>query len=203
MRRKNEELLKEIFDYVEDFTVSTHRSPSTAEIASEFNVSRATAFRYLSELANRGDIKYIDGQVITEKTLAANNTMTLNVYPSVSCGLPELEEAPIEGFMTLSTNVLGPGEFFAVRANGNSMIGAGINNNDIVFAKVQHTAHYKDLVIALTDGSTNTLKRYLYDEEKGRPYLHPENEEFEDMYPETIEIQGVVVYILKQPKQED
>lgn len=116
---------------------------------------------------------------------------------SVSCGLPQLEEENIEEYITLPASLIGKGEFYVVHANGDSMTGAGIDDNDLVIVRKQTDANYGDLVIALIDNE-NTLKRYLFDSKRNRPYLHPENPDFKDIYPASLSIQGVAVHVIKR-----
>ena len=77
------------------------------------------------------------------------------------------------------------------------MIDAGIDNGDLVVIRKQNSAHIGDIVVALVDHRENTLKRLKYDSELGRQYLHPENDCYEDMYFDEIEIQGVLANVIK------
>ena len=56
------------------------------------------------------------------------------------------------------------GDFFILRASGQSMIEAGIDDGDLVVVKKQVEANEGDIVVALVDNQ-NTLKRYFRDDE--------------------------------------
>ena len=93
--------------------------------------------------------------------------------------------------------MFGSGEFYILRANGDSMIDAGIETGDTVVIRKQNTAQFGDIVVALADGQ-NTLKTYAYDEELERVMLLPENEEYDPIYPNELYIQGVAVNVIKK-----
>ncbi|MCD8068715.1 MAG: repressor LexA [Lachnospiraceae bacterium] len=197
MRHKDEKLMEQIFEYVEQFTVDNLRSPTTTEIAKAVKVAQSTAYKYLVAMRERGMLSYKDGIISTKKTRNLMLNQSVAVAGSVSCGLPQLEEENIEEYITLPASLIGKGEFYVVHANGDSMIGAGIDDNDMVLVRKQTDANYGDLVIALVENE-NTLKRYMYDSRKKWPYLHPENPDFEDIYPASLSIQGVAVHVIKR-----
>ena len=95
---------------------------------------------------------------------------------------------------------LGRGEYFGLIADGESMINIGIKNGDIVIVRKQSTAENGQVVVAMIPDEysgemTATLKRFY--KEQGRYRLHPENDKYEDMYFDSINIQGVAVKVLK------
>ena len=63
---------------------------------------------------------------------------------------------PIEAISEVSSHVAVPEHMIAA----DSMIGAGINDGDIVVIRQQGTAENGDVVVALVDGHEVTLKRY-------------------------------------------
>lgn len=115
---------------------------------------------------------------------------------SIPCGPAETIEAQVADYVQLPVSIFGNDKYFLLRTTGNSMIGAGIEEGDTVVVKKQETAEAGDLIVALTDEG-NTLKRLLYDQELKRYYLHPENPELEDIYPDVIRVQGIVKFIIK------
>ena len=76
------------------------------------------------------------------------------------------------------------------------MKNAGINTGDYVIVRQQDYADEGQIVVALT-GDEATLKRYYIDKDKKMIRLHPENETMEDMFFDSISIQGVAVKVLK------
>ena len=152
MRHKSEELMKQIMDYAEQFQLLNHRSPYTSEIADALGIVKSTVYKYLVAMNDRGMLSYRNGEIVTERT----NKISLLTKPaavlgSVSCGMPQLEEEYIEEYVSLPVSLFGEGEFFILRASGDSMIGAGINSGDMIVIRKQNTASDGDIVVALVD----------------------------------------------------
>ena len=112
-------------------------------------------------------------------------------------GMIEYEDGAIMTSKIRKVNTQQVGEFFVLRAAGDSMVDAGIDHGDLVIVRKQEEANTGDIVAALVDGGS-TLKRLLYDKHN-RPYLHPENREagYPDIVGTELSIQGVAVYTLK------
>ena len=61
------------------------------------------------------------------------------------------------------------------------MIGAGIDDGDLVIIRQTGQAEYGQIVAVLDEMGGSTLKRLVFDKRKNRPVLHPENPEMEDI----------------------
>lgn len=114
-----------------------------------------------------------------------------------ACGSPQYEEENIEEYVSLPTAIFGKGDFFILRASGQSMIEAGIDDGDLVVVKKQVEAKEGDIVVALVDNQ-NTLKRYFRDDENKKIILHPENKKMKDIIVDKCCIQGVACHIIKE-----
>ena len=103
--------------------------------------------------------------------------------------------------MDLPESWVGTGQFFALHANGESMKDIGINNGDIVIIRQQETAEPGQIIVALVDESSATLKRYYPRLEDQVVELRPENDAFEtqiiDLRERAFAIQGIAVKVLK------
>ena len=180
MRHKSEELMQQILNYAEKFLLLNHRSPYTSEIADALGIVKSTVYRYLVEMNERGMLSYHNGAVLG----------------SVSCGMPQLEEEYVEEYVSLPVSLFGDGEFFILRANGDSMTGAGIHSGDMVVIRKQNTASDGDIVVALVENES-TLKRFFLDTERRCVHLHPENPKYPEIYTQNCSIQGVAVHVIK------
>lgn len=199
MRSKNENTLKAILEFINDWYFAKHDFPTLDEISSGLQLSKTTTYRYIEELVERGEIEKSSrfGNLVTKEIAKSMiNMNNLPIVGDIACGSPILAEENIESYVTFSRELLGSGKFFILRAKGNSMINAGINDGDLVIVRQQETALEGQIVVALID-SEATLKRYFIDRRKKKIRLHPENDEMEDMYFDSIAIQGVAVKILK------
>ena len=196
MRTKDTDLLQSIKAFVESYCDENGYGPSTTTVAQQFGMSRSGAFNYLNALHKYGQIAL--GERGYESISLNENKATQNVpiLGAVPCGpLTEAEEY-IEGYVRLPESFIGRGKFYLLKASGNSMIGASINDGDLVLIKQQNTANVGDIVVALVENEV-TLKRLAYDQEQECHYLHPENKRMRDIYPERLEIQGIAVKVIK------
>lgn len=202
MRSKNENTLKAILEYINEWYYANNDYPTLDQIAIGVQTSKATAYRYIEELIERGEIEKNSrfGNLVT-KNIAKNlqKTDCIPIVGEIACGSPILAEENIESYVTFSRELLGGGKFFILRAKGDSMINAGINDGDLVIVRQQETADEGQIVVALINDEA-TLKRYFRDKRRRKIRLHPENDEMEDMYFSSISIQGVAVKILKDLK---
>lgn len=200
MRSKDTELMARIRDYAERFYLSNGRSPSTAEIGAAVGVHKATVYRYLSEMNEKGLLRYDGRRVSTKKTALAQTGMTVaSVFRgAIPCGAPETVEAAIDQFVKLPTALFGDGNLYVIWAKGDSMIEAGIDDGDMIVVDADKTPAVGDKVVALDQDSESTLKTLRYDEKRARYYLHPENRLLEDIYVDELTVQGVVRFIIKK-----
>ena len=198
---KTAEKSKRILDYVNEYYDKYYRSPSLRDIEAAVGIPRATVGLYLNNLKAEGVIDY-DGKretIITDyiKSVAEKKTERLNIIGKIVCGNPVTEEETKIGTIDFPIALLGSGEFFVLQAYGDSMIDAGIEENDLVIVRRQSSADYGKIVVAIDENNENTLKRFMYDQKKKRPYLHPENDKYDDIYQSEIKIQGVAVKVIK------
>lgn len=197
MRHKSIDRMNSIMQYVEQYYFKHRHFPSTSEIANALGIVKSTAYKYLVEMNNKGMLKYDGREILTDKIQKVNTETThVAVLGSISCGIPQLEEQYIEEYVTLPVSMFGKGEFFILRASGESMIEAGINDGDLVVIREQKEASDGQIVVALVENE-NTLKRFYLDKENRCIRLHPENKTMEDIIVPDCQIQGVAVHVIK------
>ena len=201
MRRKNPEHFRTIEEFINSYIQTNDRSPSQREIAAGTGMSNANVSRYLSYMKQEGMIDY-DGtrNIVTRKQEKANaDTVMLPVLGAIACGMPIFAEENVEQYVRLPSSWLGRGEHFLLRTEGDSMIGIGISDGDLVIVRKQDHAEEGQVIVALIDNESATLKRYYRDDEKRMIRLHPENESMDDIYVEEtkLRIQGVAIKLLK------
>ena len=197
MRRRNVELMNRIIEFTEQYYLENSSSPSVRVIADKFGIGVSTAYRYLLEMDERGLITY-DGKRISndriEKLNSNSGVIRAAVVGSIACGIPNLAEENVEEYVSLPRSMFGDGEFFILRANGESMIDAGIETGDLVVIRKQACAEDGQIVVALVEDEA-TLKRLYRD--KGKVRLHPENRAMDDIIVDDCIIQGVAVNVIK------
>ena len=201
MRSQSLELKKEIYDTVNDWKRSYGYSPSLNDLAKKLNVSRTTVYRYLTRMNEDGEL-YYNGSSIETKEVNSRNTRLSKamIVGSIPCGEPTTEEEYIEEYLNLPESFFGKGEFYILRAFGNSMEDAGIFQDDLVIIRKQCTAEEGDIIVALDGDNQNTLKRYGGVNKNGEAILEYMNEA---VYPgktilvKTLVVQGVAQHVLK------
>jgi repressor LexA len=117
---------------------------------------------------------------------------------AIPAGFPTFEEEHSEGGVAVDLSSIGLSEgarTFALTVRGDSMIGAHIQEGDVVVLEYREPRD-GDVVAALIDGET-TLKRFVLD--NGRPFLKAENPAYPDLIPAMeLIVQGVVVALTRK-----
>jgi SOS regulatory protein LexA len=90
----------------------------------------------------------------------SEQTVEVPVVGRAACGMPMLAEENIEQMIPVSKKIATPPyKYYMLRAKGDSMNQAGINDNDLVLVRQQSTARHGDVVVALIDDEA-TIKEY-------------------------------------------
>ncbi len=191
MRYKNPELLKGMSDYIGEFLLAEGHVPSNREVAEHFGVCKSQAQKYMSTIAKQRLCK-------AWENYNDEYSKTSVVDMGLSCGIPTYEDECVIEYTRLPNSIFGDEEKLVAHANGTSMQDAGIEDGDTLILSDQKTAREGEVVLATLNGAL-LIKTYLLHED-GRPYLHPENEEFNDIEiheDDAFYIQGVLLYVLK------
>lgn len=197
MRTKDSTLMQNILFEIDEYYSKCGTGPSTRELAPRVKMSHNTVARYLRDMSDMGMLKYDNGRIVTPKISKSKfETVSVPILGNISCGIPFMAEENVESYVRLPIDLIGKGEFFFLKANGDSMIEAGIDDGDLVLVRKTTEANDGDIVVALVDNE-NTLKRIHFDTAHHRIILHPENHEMQDIIVSGCEIQGVAVKIIK------
>ena len=200
MKQMSEDNFSAIIAFIDEYYNANGKIPTQKEIADKIHLDKSNVSRNLKVMRERGLIDYDTGSWGSLKTTKMQKrNIELNYVPvvgTIACGTPMLSEQNIERYIPISRELIGQGNFFALHARGNSMINANIDDGDFVIVRQQNTAEEGDIIVALIDDET-TLKRYYLDKRKHKVRLHPENDKYEDMFFDSINIQGVAVKVLK------
>ena len=195
MRSKDKTLMAAIEKFVCDYTDKTGISPTMQEVADGVGSSKATVQRYIAQLCEDGVLDYSGYRTMTS-TKTKMQAVRVPVLGTIACGIPKYAEENIEEYVRLPVALFGQGNFFILRAYGDSMVEAGIDDGDLVLIRQQNYADEGQIVVALMEDEA-TLKRFYPEPEHHRVRLHPENSHMDDIYVTACEIQGVAVKVLK------
>lgn len=134
-------------------------------------------------------------------SLAEPQPLSVPLVGRIAAGLPLLAEENLDGHVSVDRLfVRNTDSLFALRVTGDSMVGDGILDGDVIVVKAQDDAPDGSIVVALIDDEA-TVKR-LYRED-GRLRLQPANPEMAPIFVEEGEgrqavVQGIVVSVMRR-----
>jgi repressor LexA len=129
---------------------------------------------------------------------AANDSIAIPVMGRIAAGVPASAIQNHSHSISLPSEMLGSGEYFALEVRGDSMIEAGILEGDTIIVKKQDTANTGDIIVALIDDEEATLKRLR---RKGASVaLEAANPAYETRIfgPDRVRVQGRLAGLLRK-----
>ncbi len=198
MRQQLSPKEKDILRYIVEHIKRDGQSPTLEEIATAFGYDSLTSVqRKVVSLEAKG---FINRDKFQKRNISLiieseHKTFPVPIVGIVACGSPILALENVEGYLPTDLQFLSgnPKDYFYLRASGDSMNNANINDGDMVLIRQQTVAKPKDRVVALIDDHA-TIKKF----EPGDGYvaLVPESSNPEHkpiVLREDFAIQGVVV----------
>ncbi len=208
MKNELTERQQEILDFIQQFIAAKGYPPSFREIGKQFGIASTFGVkRHIDALVKKG---YLSNESKTSRTLAVlgetvnkskhlfDNLIELPIVGRVAAGQPVLAEENIEGNYMVDSNLINnKNGCFGLKVRGDSMINAGIFDDDLVIISPQKDASNGDIVVALLRDEA-TMKRFFRKENK--VMLVPENEKYSPIEVENLEefsIIGKVVGVFR------
>lgn len=191
-----------ILDFVEDFAAEHGYAPSFEEIAERFGyTSLATVHEHLENLRTKGHIRkgYNESRSIEVVQPAIRiAAIPLRLLGNVAAGEP-IEAIEQGETVAVPEEMLGRGEHYVLRVNGDSMIEEQIRDGDYLVVRHREVAENGDMVVALVDEESTTVKKF-YRERDGRVRLQPANAALEPMYfgASRVRVQGIVMGVMRR-----
>ena len=187
---------RQIYDYIATCIRDQGYAPSVREIGEAVGLrSPSTVHFHLKRMEEAGVIVKGAGKgraiALTEQELPAEDRIP--VVGNVAAGSPILAEECVEDYITFDTGGR-PGEFFALRVRGESMLNAGILPGDLVVVRRQQTANNGEIVVALLEDEA-TVKRFS--RRNGEIWLLPENEDYSPIDGTYATILGKVTAVVR------
>lgn len=168
--------------------------PSVREICTATGIkSTSTVHACLRALEEGGYINRVSG-LNRAIRLPGENVARVPLLGRVTAGQPILAVEEVDEYVPYSGTGYQPGELFALRVMGTSMIGAGILDGDVVIVRRTPVAQNGEIVVALI-GDEATVKRFY--KEDGHFRLQPENDEFAPIIVDEVTILGKVISLLR------
>lgn len=194
---------KEILEYIEQFTTARGVAPTHREICERFGfTSYGTVHKHLKLLAEKGFVRRDWNQKRGMELLPRDGQQraepSLPFSGRIAAGRP-IEAVAGDEQLTVPRHLLGTkrGEHYVLQVVGESMIGEGIHDGDLVVVHRCDTAEPGEMVVALV-GEEATLKRFY--PEGGRVRLQPSNPAMQPIWVPAAElrVQGVVVGLMRR-----
>lgn len=120
----------------------------------------------------------------------------LPVIGQIPCGNLSDAIAQPEELFPFPVSYLDSTPHFILKAHGDSMIEAGIDDGDLLVIRQQESAEEGQIVVARI-GEDATLKKIHFDSERRKIILRPANHKYEDMEFDQINIQGIAIKVIK------
>ncbi|MEH6937695.1 transcriptional repressor LexA [Bacillus sp. JJ664] len=203
----------EILAYIKDEVKVKGYPPSVREIAEAVGLaSSSTVHGHLERLEQKGFIRRDptkpraieilgDSSPVVNEAQAVyseiyRDIMNIPVIGKVTAGIPITAVENVEEYFPLPTSVAPANEqVFMLRVEGDSMMNAGILNGDLVIVKKQFTAENGEIVVAMTEDSEATVKRFYKESDHFR--LQPENDALLPILLKQVSILGKVIGVYR------
>lgn len=162
--------------------------PTLADLRDELDISSNQAvLDHLKVLEDKGFIRKDEGMArgirILDKGFKALDLKPIAPFVGVSAAGPYTQAYEINEWQVVKDTQITPADKL-VKISGDSMVGIGLNDGDIVIIREVKEFRNGDIVLARFDGET-TVKRLV--NKNGKVYLKPENPKYKNIpiYPDT------------------
>ena len=195
----------EILTFIKKYTAKNNYPPSIREISKWVNLkSPATTHVHVKNLIDKGYLKrnlnnhkILELLVPNEFEKSDEFTVQIPLLGKVTAGNPiEAIENPDEYFPIPVNLIPKNSEVFTLRVSGESMINAGILDNDIVIIERKNTAKNGEIVVAMNEDNEVTLKTFYQEENYIR--LQPENDFMTPIILKNVTILGKAIGLYRK-----
>jgi len=198
MTKQDQQRAERILDYIRETIDERGYPPSVREIAEAVGLASTSAVHHhLTKLEKDGRLQK-EATRSRAITLPGSHAKVVNapIVGEIAAGQPiEAYEDRTET-MALPAELAPKHDTFVLRVRGKSMIEDHIDNGDYVVIQPQDTARDGEIVVAILDDNTATLKRFY--KERDRVRLQPANSEMEPIYARDVKIQGKVIGVIRR-----
>lgn len=190
----------EMLCFLRQFIAEHKYPPTIREISAHFNIAVKAAHDHIHALVKKGVIRCDNNRSRAIEVLDDDDSVSKGIevplLGRVAAGKPLLAESNWDGTILVSRNLVSPGEFFAVHVKGDSMIEAGIMDGDIALIRHQMTANNGDIVVAMIDDESFTIKKFYKEDYRVR--LEPANRTYSVIWAKEVTILGKLRGLIRQ-----
>ena len=190
---------KAVLDFLKSFLGENGYPPTVREIGANFNIQWAAAKNHLKALESKGYVRInqYKSRGIEILGLRQSEGFMAPVAGMIRAGSPVLAVEDISSHILLDKSLFPSEGAFTLRVMGDSMIDAGILNNDFIVVNPQNNLHNGEIGVILIDDEA-TVKRFHVDQDKVT--LKPENRSMQPATysPERISVLGKVIGVIRK-----
>ena len=191
---------EEVLEFIRTFIRSNKYPPTIREISEHFGISVKGAHDHVRAL-HKKEVIHCDTkrsraiEILGEdKQESPEPIRRVPMLGSVAAGLPVLVDENYDGTVDVPASFLRQGEYFALKVQGDSMIGAGIVDGDIAVISQTPAAENGEIVVAMVDDAV-TIKRFY--RESSRVQLKAENPSYAPIYTRDVRILGKLAHVIR------
>jgi repressor LexA len=201
MTKQDQQRAERILAFVRSYSAEHGYPPSVREIALAVGLASTSAVHHhLTKLEEAGRLQKhaTRSRALTVTGLLgdARSLVQAPLYGEVSAGGGVFAYQDQSETMSLPTELGAKHDSFVLKVRGESMIDDHIQNGDYVVVQPQTVARDGDIIIALLEDGTATLKRYF--KEKDRIRLQPSNAAMPPIYAREVKIQGKCIGVIRR-----
>lgn len=192
---------RQTLEYLRTYIADKGYAPTLKDIAEFIGVrSPSTAHFHLERLEDKGFIKRGDDSSIEliENLRPELGPTAVPLVGVIAAGVPieAIERGSV--MIDLPPNMVeGRGEVFCLEVSGDSMIDAHICDGDVVVIRKQENADDGEIVVAMLDDGSATLKTYRR-LKSGKVMLIPANPVLQPITLDKVTIQGKVIGLIRE-----
>jgi repressor LexA len=123
-----------------------------------------------------------------------DDIVNVSLVGRIAAGVPITAEQNVEAVFPLPRQVVGNGNVFMLKVQGDSMIDAAICDGDYVVVREQQTAESGDIVAAMLNDEA-TVK--VFKQRDGKTWLLPRNSAYEPIDGDYAKVLGKVVAVIR------
>ncbi len=201
MTKQDQRRAERILEYIRETVSERGYPPTVREIAEAVGLASTSAVHHhLTKLEKDGKLhkEATRSRALTVPDTLVGRSVRAPILGEIAAGSPIFAYPDQSESLSVPADLAAKGgrNTFVLRVRGKSMIEDHIEDGDYVVVQEQTTARDGDIVVALLEDSTATLKRFY--RERDRIRLQPANSEMQPIYARDVQIQGKVIGLIRR-----
>ncbi len=193
-----------ILEYLQKYIKDHGYAPTLSEIAKAFKLSSlATVHEHLAFLEEAGFIKRDRNNARGIELLepehdeaSETTSLLLPLVGTIAAGSPIEAAEDKQDMIAVPRELVGRKNAYILKVRGDSMIESLVADGDFVVVEKSQLARDGDMVVALLDDGTATLKKFF--KKKNFVRLQPANTNYKPIDVQNVTIQGKVIGVIRK-----